>query len=155
MAFHGQWESAYIIQVDQVAHNYLMDLNSTPLWSQPNLPTFTDFSDHFSGSSLPEGGEIMIYHKWDWWFLDLFLIWLIGSMVIAPISFIVYPQDRTLGVIARIGAGLIAFAPASFILWVAAGGWGPPAPLFFATLGLLFGGTWAVVYAKKDPKDSK
>ncbi|MEM7790385.1 MAG: hypothetical protein AAF546_03195 [Verrucomicrobiota bacterium] len=155
LAFHGRWESAYILQKEQGSHTYLMDLSSRPLWDRPSAPSFADFAQHFSSSSLPDSGEITVYHKWDWWLLDVFMIWLIGSLVIAPISFLAFRRDRALGVFARVGAGLIASAIACFVLWLAVGGWGPPAPLFFAIIGLVTGGIWAAIYAKKSPTANK
>ncbi len=151
MAFHGRWESAYIVQEDHGSASYLMDLTSRPLWDQPSAPSIADFTQHFSGSSLPNAGAITVYHKWDWWALDVFMIWLIGSLLIAPLAFIIFRRERALGVFARVGAGLIASALACFFLWLAIGGWGPPAPLFFAVIGLIAGGIWAGVYAKKTP----
>ncbi len=149
MAFHGRWESAYVVQEDHGSHSYLMDLSSRPLWDRPSAPSFADLEQHFSGCSLPDTGEITVYHKWDWWLLDVFMIWLVGSLVVAPISFLAFRGDRAVGVFARVGAGLIASALACFLLWLAVGGWGPPAPLFFAVFGLAAGGIWAAAYAKK------
>jgi hypothetical protein len=149
MAFHGRWESSFIVQEDLGSHSYLMDLDSQPLWDKPSAPTFADFTQHFSGSSLPTTGKITVYNKWDWWLIDVFMIWLIGSLVIVPLSLLVFRRDRALGVFARVGAGLIASAFACFLLWLALGGWG---------LGLVGGCIWATAYAKKtptaNPKDS-
>ena len=72
-----------------------MDLDSQPLWERPNSPSFTEFTEHFSNTSLPGSGEISVYHKWDLWLLDVLMIWLIGSLVITPISFLAY--DYQLG----------------------------------------------------------
>ncbi|MEM7147162.1 MAG: hypothetical protein AAF591_18745 [Verrucomicrobiota bacterium] len=155
MAFHGRWGSAYTLQEEQGSHSYLMDLSSRPLWDRPSAPTFADFTQHFSSSSLPDTGEITVYHKWDWWLIDVFMIWLIGSLVIAPISFLAFRRDRALGVFARVGAGLIASALACFLLWLAVGGWGPPAPLLFGIIGLVAGGIWAASYVKKPPTANK
>ena len=143
-AFDGRWESRYSTQEG----SYLMDLDSQPLWDRPSSPSFADFTEHFSSTSLPGSGEISVYHKWDWWLLDVFVIWLIVSLVVTPISFLASRRDPVLGVFARVGAGLITSALACFLFWLVVGGWGPPAPLFFAVIGLAAGGIWASAYAK-------
>ena len=43
------------------------------------------------------------------------------------------------------GVGLTAGAAASVGLWVVFGGWGPAAPEFWGSLGLLVGTTWGMV----------
>ncbi|MDA0835755.1 MAG: hypothetical protein O2955_02850 [Planctomycetota bacterium] len=151
MAFHGRWGSAYVVLEDIGSRSYQMDLNSQPLWDQPSAPTIADFTQHFSSRSLPDTGEITVYHKWSSWLLNVFMIWLFGSLVIAPVSFLIFRNDRALGAFARVGAGLIASAITCFLLWLAVGGWGPPTPLFFAVIGLVAGGIWAAAYAKKTP----
>lgn len=146
-AFDGRWESRYATNEG----SYLMDLDSIPIWDKPSPPSIDDFIEHFSGSFLPSAGEITVYHKWDWWLVDVFMVWLIGSLVIAPISFVAFRRDRFLGVFARVGAGLIASALVCVLLWLVFGGWGPPAPLFFAVIGLVAGGIWGTAYARKAP----
>ena len=65
---------------------------------------------------------------------------------------VIFSVERVaLGVIARIGAGLIAAAILCFLLWVAVGGWGPPSPLVFAVIGLIGGGIWAVAFVRMKP----
>ena len=150
-SFEGRWESCY----STPGGNYLMDLDSQPLWKRPNSPSFTEFTGHFSNTSLPGSGEISVYHKWDLWLLDVLMIWLIGSLVITPISLLASRKDPALGVFARVGAGLITSAITCFLLWLIFGGWGPPAPLFFAFIGLGAGGIWAAAYAKKAKKKAE
>ena len=109
MVFHGRWESAYVLRAAYDNHSYLMDLDSKPLWSQPGSPSFADFTEHFSEGAepLPKGGKIIVYHKWDWWLLDLIILWLIGSLVITPIILFFFRRDGALGAFARVGASLL------------------------------------------------
>ena len=47
--------------------------------------------------------------------------------------------DRTLHFVFHVAAGLTFGAFLSVTLWLLFGSWGPPAPLFFAILGLTIG----------------
>ena len=159
MTFHGRWGSAYVVETDtlegEVAlHRFLMDLDSRPLWDPPHAPARSAFEAHFSRGSLPDGGVITVFHEWDLWLHGVLAAWWVGSLLIVPVSFLVYRRNRALGSLARLGAGLVVAALACLLLWLAIGGWGPPAPLFFGVMGLLGGSLWASVYARNAPAAS-
>jgi len=126
-----------------------MDIESSPLWSRPSNPTFDDFEAHFSEIELPDGGVISVYNRWGWWIIDLTMVLLVGFLIFTPASFLSATRNKPLGVFARIGAGLIISALSCLLLWLIVGGWGPPAPLVFAVIGLFGGGMWATIYSKK------
>ncbi len=155
--FNGAWQSAYVVNGDMGEHQYLIDLESLPVWSQPNPPSFTDYSERFTsdGEPLPTGGKIEVYHKWDSWILGIIMIWLMGFLAITPLIFLFFRQDLTLGAFARAGAGLIGAAIACFLLWLLVGGWGPPVPLLFGIVGLIVGAVWAAIYVSQDPMAKK
>jgi hypothetical protein len=155
--YNGQWQSAYVVQRVTGEHQYLIDLDSTPLWSPPPAPSFADYSEHFTndGDPLPSQGKIRVYHMWDSWILGIIMIWLMGFLAITPIAFLFFRRDLALGALARVGAGLIGASLACFVLWLLVGGWGPPAPLLFGILGLIVGGIWAAIYVSQKPTANK
>ena len=155
--FNGIWEAAFVTQADYGEHRYLMDLDVSPIWSTPDSPAREEFISHFSTKSEPfrETGRIEVYHNWSWWILNLIMIWLVGALVISPISMLCFRTDRWLGVLGRVSTSLIFSSALCFLLWLAVGGWGPPFPLGFGILGLIGGGIWSATFLRKLKQNSE
>jgi hypothetical protein len=144
--FNGEWESKYITQDN---HQFIIPLEASPVWKQPQAPSYQTFQQTFSDNQIPTEGKITVIHKWDWWFTHLFIIWLIGSLVLTPLVFTQLRKDRSIGIFLRLGAGLIISSLLCLGIWMIFGGWGPPAPLFFSFLGLFGGAIWAYSHHTK------
>lgn len=155
--FHGVWEAAFIGQTEQGHHRFLIDLGPSPVWDAPEAPTQEVFSARFetSATQFPDHGRIEVYHKCSWWLMDLFAIWLVGALVLAPIALFFYRKDKLLGVLGRVAAALLGGAAICFALWLVVGGWGPPLPGLFAALGLGFGVVWSLVFLSADSNGSE
>ena len=155
--FHGIWEAAFVVQADYGEHLYLMDLDVNPIWSAPDSPARREFVSHFSNGSepFPEEGRIKVYHKWSSWILNLITMWLVGALVISPISMLFFRTDRWLGVLGRVSTSLIIASAVCILLWLVVGGWGPPFPLGFGIVGLIGGGIWSGIFLKKLKQNSE
>ena len=126
----------------------MIDLPTSPVWSSPNVPQVELFERTFEGFESSADAEVLVYHKWGWWMTELLFKWLLAFLVIVPVAFIFFRSNVWMGVIARIGVGLIGGALSCLLFWVLIGGWGAPAPLFFGTVGILVGCVWAFAYRK-------
>jgi hypothetical protein len=123
---------------------WLIHLDNHPVWNPPALPSFADFQKVFA--DLPPqqspGSTIGIELEWNLMLIS-FLLYLSGVSVLFGIHTLIRPGWHSLGiyVIRSLALSLSGAAATSFIIWLLAGGWGPPLPLFFGLVGLI-GGIW-------------
>ena len=139
--FQGCWESSY----SDSNSTYLISIDNTPIWSSPAIPNTDFFASRFGDFDASSEGETSVIHRWDYWIERLLFKFLIISLISAPLIFLL-SHDIFLGVVARIGSGLILGALGSITLWFIFGGWGAPFTLLFGVLGFLTGAIWGFLY---------
>lgn len=155
MSFRGQWE-AQLRTSD--AGTFISQLPNAPIWQPPPVPEYGHFTKLFDSlpNVQPDTAAIFVLFRWDWVAIELFLwLWLVTSAV-----GVLYVMTRgayvdiLLHFVLNIAIGLTVGACACVGLWLAFGGWGPPAPLFFATCGLILGIAIGLSRLPKSPSPS-
>jgi hypothetical protein len=125
---------------------WTVDLDRAPIWAPPPEPVYATFQKDFNESETfpPQGAPgltIKRVLRVDRMAFDLLLsLWL--ATVICGVLYLATRgrrRDLVLHVGLFVGIGLTAGAITCVGLWLVFGGWGPPSPGFFGSLGL-FGG---------------
>ena len=148
---HGRWEG----RLSTDGRTWIVHLARMPVWDPPRKPDYAQFRRDFDDlpATRPPGTTIRRVLKWDWMALDLLLyVWAIsaffGSFYVAVRS---ADRDSVLHCAFSVAAGLTVAAAVCIGLWAIFGGWGPPEPLFFGTLGLLGGIAHGVATYRRIP----
>jgi hypothetical protein len=137
---NGVWDASF----DHRGVKYSKRLDSTPVWSHPDVPDKRALAQRFSLRRAWLGEvRVVVRHDWGAWLTRLLFIWLLGALVISPASFIFFAQDALIGTIGRVGAGLILSCLGSLVWWILVGGWTVPVPLLLGTGGLILGSLWS------------
>ncbi len=137
---------------------YIVTLPENAIWNPPAVPAYSEFTSTFDSlpTTQPKGSMIYRVLKWDWMLLEFMLYCLGAFCLIAPVYLLTRRSrpDVVLHIVSCIGIGLLLAALLCFIIWLAIGGWGPPAPLFFAMIGL-GGGALFGVMTRPMPADNQ
>lgn len=140
VSLRGQWE-ARLRTTD--AGTFISHLPTTPVWQPPAVPAYHHFTEIFDNlpAEQPNSSIIAIVTRWDWMALEVLLwFWLLASFI--GVLYIMARGacvDTLLHFVLHLAIGLTLGAIACVGLWLMFGGWGPPAPLFFGTCGLILG----------------
>jgi hypothetical protein len=140
--YQGYWQA----QLFTGETTFIINLAEAPLWVPPPVPTYATFQKTFQHSqSFPSDRasefdirRVLLVESTI--LLFLFYLWLITGTV----SWLYRvsrgtERDIVLHVTQSAWVGLTAAALGCFVLWVLFGGWGPPAPVFFGSLGFVGG----------------
>ena len=137
---------------------YIIALDRAPIWSPPPLPDYAAFTSTFDNlpSFQPTGFTITRVHRWSWTLLGVALNFVPIALVTALVYFPLRERlrDPVLHLVGWIGIGLAGSAVLCILLWLISGGWGPPAPLFFAGLGIAACTVIAVTTCRSEPSRS-
>jgi hypothetical protein len=149
---HADWEASLRIPGRGVTS--LVALPQAPVWNPPPPPSYNRFLKDFNDlpKQQPSGARIVRYQKVEWT-LETGSLYLWGVTVATAILYrlarlVGGRRDVVLHIVARVAIALSVAAVACIVLWLIAGGWGPPMPLFFAFVGLAGGivwGCWAAI----------
>lgn len=139
---NGVWEG----RLTRINHTWIVDLDRAPVWAPPEMPTYQRFATTFEGSDdfpaesmgglaiervlgIEEMALALLFHLWMLTVLAglLYLLLRTGR------------RDLVLHLALFAGIGLTSSAVLCLGVWLAFGGWGPPAPTLFAALGLAVG----------------
>ena len=133
------WEARYTAG----SGTYIITLPENAIWNPPPVPPYSKFAVTFDSlpAAQPTNSRVYRLLKWDWMLLELLLYFLASFVLVAPLYWLTRRSrpDRILHVSSWVGIGMAGAAMVCFTLWLAIGGWGPPAPLFFAIAGMLSG----------------
>lgn len=142
LAVNGQWEGRLRHSVFRTS---IIDLPRSPIWSPPPLPDYADFPADSDDGGLPaESSTPLVIERrlrFTFMYIDT-LLWLWPVTLLAGVGYRVLrdnQRDRVLHLALCIGIGLSSAAACSIVLWMMLGGWGPPAPVFLGTVGLVAG----------------
>lgn len=122
---------------------YLIDLPRHPFWDPPSPPPLATFDREFSKSFASGRGEISVYVRNDEAALQTILMILTACLACVPFYFGLRGRQGVdslpLRVCSFAALGTAGGAAVCFVLWLIAGGWGPPAPVFFGGVGMVAG----------------
>jgi len=140
VSLRGQWEARIRIKG---AGTFITHLPNAPIWRAPATPDYEEFAKIFDALPVqqPVGSVISRVFRWDRVAIDLFLwCWLVTTFIggLYMMTRGIY-VDTLLHFVLYIAIGLTFGACACVGLWLIFGGWGAPAPLFFAICGLILG----------------
>ncbi|WP_372725249.1 hypothetical protein [Novipirellula sp.] len=152
MSIRGQWE-AQLRTFD--AGTFISQLPNAPIWQSPPVPEYGHFTDMFDSlpSVQPDSSAIVVLFRWDWVAIEL----LLGQWLVTSSVGVLYVMTRGTNVdiflhfVLYVAIGLTVGACACVGLWLVLGGWGPPAPLFFAICGLILGIVMGLCWLPKSP----
>ena len=135
-AARAQWESRLLVG----NHTFIISMQRAPLWSSPDAPAYSQFREIF-GELPPTGPPGLVFLKWDWTLLDLLLyIWPVTVLFSAAyIALRGQRRDAVFHSVLGIAIGMTCGAAFCLGLWLLFGGWGPPAPEWFGSAGLVVG----------------
>lgn len=143
LAVHGQWEGR--LQHGRY-QTWIIVLPKSPIWSPPPLPAYSDFAAVFDNDGdLPDefSTPLVIERRLRFAFMYIdTLLWLWPVTLLAGIGYCVMRNDKRDWILYSalcIGTGLSSAVACSIVLWITLGGWGPPAPAFLGTVGLVAG----------------
>ncbi|MEM9365994.1 MAG: hypothetical protein AAGD07_08345 [Planctomycetota bacterium] len=133
------WEARYT----KGKATWIIKLPETAIWNPPPVPAYSEFAVAFDQlpETQPPHSRVHRLLKWDSMLLELLFYFLGCSMLIAPLYWLTRcgRLDPVLHVTTWIGIGMTGSAVMCFAVWLAVGGWGAPAPLFFGISGLFVG----------------
>lgn len=142
VAWQGRWEG----HLTRGNHTWIVDLGRAPIWSPPPTPTYAIFQSDVEGSKGFPAEETpgLVFKRIlriDWMVIDL-LLFLWPATVVSGLVYLALRGERRdfllhLGLC--IGIGLSLGVVGCVGLWLLFGGWGPPAPELFGSLGLIGG----------------
>lgn len=139
---NGVWQG----RLTRMNHTWIVDLGRAPVWAPPEVPRYERFAREFKGSDdfpaeAATGLTIERVLGVEWMAVSLLLhLWLLT--VVGGLLYLVLRRERrdpVLHLALFTGLGMTASAAACFGVWLTFGGWGPPAPLLFAALGVAAG----------------
>jgi hypothetical protein len=137
-AARAQWEGQFVVG----NHTWLIHLPRAPIWSPPDVPTYSEFQGFpdLPPASTPDL-TIRRVLKWDWTIVELLLsVW--GITVLFSAAYIVWRGERRdflFHSILGAAIGMTSGAVLCLGVWLLCGGWAPPAPELFGLAGLVVG----------------
>lgn len=128
---------------------YGQQMGRAPLWDPPAPPDYASFVEQYGKRGLPPEAEVDLRPIVSWQgvaFDALVALWCaLAFALFVHHTILEERRDRWLFVVGHAWLGLTAAAVVCVSLWLALGGWGPPAPLLLGAIGLLCGGAAGVV----------
>jgi hypothetical protein len=145
LLLQARWEA----RLRSEEQTWMIDLGQHPVWKPPDAPGYHQFRQHFESLTIkPDAGTtIGRVFKLDWMLLDFLLcLWGVAAAFGAVYVFVRgRRRDLILHTALCLSAGVTASAAACLGLWLALGGWGPPAPEVFGLSGVALGGLLTIV----------
>lgn len=123
--------------------NCLLNLPTSPIWSPPETPTYADFVKSLpslGGTPEPPHPPRVYPNIGSLFFHFVLWLWLL-CVVVAIIYSTLFQRYRDwfLDIVWWTAISMTTSAMLCIILWIALGGWGPPALILFAFAGLIAG----------------
>lgn len=132
------WETAFGHPAGSVHVPTALVHPHSPLWSPPARITADELAAQVrSGGKPPAGAEAVRKIRWDHWLAELLSSWALLGAAAWPFLAVAALRLPSCRPAARFSLSLLASAGLCALLWVAGGGWGPPAPAGFALAGIL------------------
>lgn len=132
------WETAFSHPPGSVHVPTALVHPHSPLWSPPAGMTADELAVRMrSGGRPPGGAEAVRRIRWDHWLAELLSSWALLGAAAWPFLALAALRLPSCRPAARFSLGLLASVGLCALLWVAGGGWGPPAPAGFALAGIL------------------
>ena len=137
------WYAQWYYQLRLEGSTLFIRPNRSPVWNPPDVPTYAQFRQTFEylPEEAPPVSSIRRKLNLNWMALDLLLcLWLV-TVVVGVIYLMSRKKRRdiVLQCALSIGIGLSIAAGSCIGLWLYVDSWGPPLPVTFGCLGLVFG----------------